>query len=57
VTKRVVGIFVVLLSARLLVPLSNILPAVLISLLAAVVVLAIDLGLTEGSEKPPQVKF
>jgi hypothetical protein len=65
VTKRVVGIFVVLLSARLLlspIPLSNILPAVLIalislgyleedglllsiSLLAAVVVLAIDLGL------------
>jgi hypothetical protein len=64
-TKRVVGIFVVLLSARLLlmpIPLSNILPAVLIalislgyleedglllsiSLLAAVVVLAIDLGL------------
>ena len=65
VTKRVVGIFVVLLSARLLlspIPLSNILPAVLIalislgyleedglllsiSLLAAVVVLAIDLVL------------
>src|SRR5262249_34611020 len=64
-TKRIVGIFVVLLSARLLlmpVPLSNILPAVLmalislgyleedgvvlaISLLAAVVVLALDLGL------------
>ena len=64
-TKRVVGIFVVLLSARLLlmpVPLSNILPAVLIALislgyleedgillllglLAAVIVLAIDLGL------------
>ena len=65
VTKRVVGIFVVLLSARLLlspIPLSNILPAVLIalislgyleedgvllsiSLLAAVVVLAVDLVL------------
>jgi hypothetical protein len=65
VTKRVVGIFVVLLSARLLlspIPLSNILPAVLIalislgyleedgvllsiSLLAAVVVLAVDLML------------
>jgi hypothetical protein len=64
-TKRVVGIFVVLLSARLLlmpVPLSNILPAVLIalislgyleedgvllaiSLLAAIIVLALDLGL------------
>jgi hypothetical protein len=64
-TKRVVGIFVVLLSARLLlmpVPLSNILPAILIalislgyleedgvllsiSLLAAVVVLAVDLRL------------
>ena len=64
-TKRVVGIFVVLLTARLLlmpIPLSNILPAVLIalislgyleedgvllsiSLLAAVVVLALDLGL------------
>ena len=64
-TKRVVGIFVVLLSARLLlmlIPLSNILPAVLIalislgyleedgvllsiSLLAAIVVLALDLGL------------
>jgi hypothetical protein len=64
-TKRVVGIFVVLLSARLLlmpIPLSNILPAVLIalislgyleqdgvllaiSLLAAIVVLAIDVGL------------
>jgi hypothetical protein len=62
--KRVVGIFAVLLSARLLlmpIPLSNILPAVLIalialgyeedgvllsiSLLAAVVVLALDLGL------------
>jgi hypothetical protein len=64
-TKRVVGIFVVLLSARLLlmpIPLSNILPAILIalislgyleedgvllsiSLLAAVVVLTVDLGL------------
>jgi hypothetical protein len=64
-TKRVVGIFVVLLCARLLlmpIPLSNILPAVLIALislgyleedgillsltlLAAVIVLAIDLGL------------
>ena len=64
-TKRVVGIFVVLLSARLLlmpIPLSNILPAVLIAsislgyleedgvllsitLLAAVVVLALDLTL------------
>ena len=64
-TKRVVGIFVVLLSARLLlmpIPLSNILPAILIalisleyleedgvllaiSLLAAIVVLALDLGL------------
>ena len=64
-TKRVVGIFVVLLSARLLlmpVPLSNILPAILIamislgyleedgillsiSLLAAAVVLAVDLRL------------
>ena len=62
-TKRVVGIFVVLLTARLLlmpIPLSNILPAVLIalislgyleedgvsiSLLTAVVVLALDLGL------------
>jgi hypothetical protein len=64
-TKRVVGIFVVLLSVRLLlmpIPLSNILPAVLIalislgyleedgvllsiSLLAAVVVLALDLTL------------
>jgi hypothetical protein len=64
-TKRIVGVFVVLLSARLLlmpIPLSNILPAVLIalislgyleedgallaiSLLAAIVVLALDLGL------------
>ena len=64
-TKRVLGIFVVLLSARLLlmpIPLSNILPAILIalislgyleedgvllaiSLLAAIVVLALDLGL------------
>jgi hypothetical protein len=64
-TKRVVGIFVVLLSARLLlmpIPLSNILPAILIalislgyleedgvllsiSLLASVVVLAVDLRL------------
>ena len=64
-TKRVVGIFVLLLSARLLlmpIPLSNILPAILIalislgyleedgvllaiSLLAAIVVLALDLGL------------
>jgi hypothetical protein len=64
-TKRVVGIFVVLPSARLLlmpIPLSNILPAVLIAfislgyleedgvllaigLLAAIVVLALDLGL------------
>jgi len=64
-TKRVVGIFVVLLTARLLlmpIPLSNILPAVLIALislvyleedgvllaiclLAAVVFLALDLGL------------
>ena len=64
-TKRVVGIFVVLLSARLLlmpIPLSNILPAILIalislgyleedgvllwiSLLAALVVLAVDLRL------------
>jgi hypothetical protein len=64
-TKRVVGLFVALLCARLLlmpIPLSNILPAVLIalislgyleddgallsiSLLAAVVVLAVDLGL------------
>jgi len=63
--KRVVGIFVVLLCARLLlmpIPLSNILPAVLIALIslgyleedgillsiglvAAVIVLAIDLGL------------
>ena len=64
-TKRVVGIFVLLLSARLLlmpIPLSNILPAILIalislgyleedgvllwiSLLAALVVLAVDLRL------------
>jgi hypothetical protein len=64
-TKRVVGIFVVLLSARLLlmpIPFSNILPAILIalislgyleedgvllwiSLLAALVVLAVDLRL------------
>jgi hypothetical protein len=64
-TKRIVGVFVVLLSARLLlmpIPLSNILPAVLIalislgyleedgvllaiSLLAAIVVLTLDLGL------------
>ncbi len=63
-TKRVVGIFVVLLCTRLLlmpVPLSNILPVLIafislgyleedgvllaISLLAAIVVLALDLGL------------
>jgi hypothetical protein len=77
-TKRVVGIFVVLLSARLLlmpIPLSNILPAVLIalislgyleedgvllaiSLLAAIVVLSLDLGLVWElfhGEKPPRL--